>query len=148
MTKILLAFFSLILVVIAFVFYQKLSIPIADIKAHEFQLLVARSETDKQIGLSKYNNLAADKAMVFIFEKSDYYRFWMKDMKFPIDLIFIKGNKIVKIYENLPTLKSSIKDIPIYSPPEKIDKALEINARLSKKYNFKIGDTVEFRNIK
>lgn len=147
MTKILLAFFSLILVVIAFVFYQKLSIPIADIKAHEFQLLVARSETDKQIGLSKYNNLAADKAMVFIFEKPDYHRFWMKDMKFPIDLIFIKGNKIVKIYASAPILKTSVHDIPIYSPDSPVDKVLEINAGLSKKFNFKIGDIVEFKNL-
>lgn len=148
MAKILLSFFSLIIVVIAFMFYQKLSTPIANIKTHEFQLLIARSETDKQIGLSKHDNLAADKAMVFIFEKPDYHRFWMKDMKFPIDLIFIKGNKIVKIYENAPKLKEPIDNIPIYSPPELIDKALEINAGLSKKYNFKIGDVVEFRNLK
>ncbi len=148
MRKILLAFFSLIVVVIVFVLYQKLSSPVASIRTHEFQLLIARSETDKQIGLSKHNSLPEDKAMVFIFEKPDYYRFWMKDMKFPIDIIFIKDNKIVKIYENAPILKKSVTELPIYSPPEQIDKALEINAGLSKKLNFKIGDIVEFRNIK
>lgn len=147
MTKILLAFFSLIVVVLIFVFYQKLSSPTANIKTHEFQLLITRSETDRQVGLSKYNNLSADKAMVFVFDKQDYYRFWMKDMKFPIDLIFIKSNKIVTIYENLETPKSSKDSLPIYSPSEPIDKALEINAGLSKKFNFKIGDTVEFKNL-
>lgn len=147
MTKILFAFFSLMAVVVVFFFYQKLSSPVANIKTHEFQLLIARSETDRQIGLSKYNNLAADKAMVFIFEKPDYYRFWMKDMKFPIDLIFIKDNKITTIYENLPIPKSSKDSLPIYSPSQPIDKTLEINAGLVKKLNFKVGDIVEFRNL-
>lgn len=147
MTKILFAFFSLMAVVVVFFFYQKLSSPVANIKTHEFQLLIARSETDRQIGLSQYNNLAAGKAMVFIFEKPDYYRFWMKDMKFPIDLIFIKDNKITTIYENLPIPKSSKDSLPIYSPSQPIDKTLEINAGLVKKLNFKVGDIVEFRNL-
>lgn len=147
MVKILLTFFSLIVVVLVFFFYQKLSITTASIKTHEFKLLIARGETDKQLGLSKYDNLAVDNAMVFIFDKPDYYRFWMKDMKFSIDLIFIKGNKIVTIYENLPIPNPSNDSLQIYSPSQVIDKVLEINAGLSKKYNFKVGDAVEFRNL-
>lgn len=148
MVKVLLSFALLIIVVLAFAFYQKKTDQIAKINSHEFQLIVAKSEEDKQIGLSKYDKLPQDKAMVFIFEKPDYYRFWMKDMKFPIDMIFIKDNKIVKIYENAPILKTPTNELPIYSPPEPIDKVLEVNAGISKKYNFKAGDTVEFKNIK
>lgn len=148
MVKILLAFAVLIIIVLALAFYQKQTSPIAKIKNQEFKLLLTKTEKDRQIGLSKHDKLPTDKAMLFIFAKKDYYRFWMKDMKFPIDIIFIKDNKIAKIYENASVLKAPVNELPIYSPPEPINKVLEINAGISKKYNFKAGDTIEFRNIK
>ena len=40
-------------------------------------------------GLSGRDNLADDEGMFFVFEKSDIYPFWMKDMKFAIDIIWI-----------------------------------------------------------
>lgn len=148
MIKVLLAFFSLIFVTILFAFYQQLLLPAAKIDNHEFQLLIAKKGEDMQIGLSKYNKLDDGKAMVFIFEKPGFYRFWMKDMKFPIDIIFIKDNKIVTIYKNVPIPKDSISTLSIYSPSEPIDKVLETNSGISDKFGFKIGDKIEFKNIK
>jgi len=144
----------LILLILGAFFYSlyQISHPTAEIKGHKFNLLVAKSDKDKQIGLSKYNNLAQDKGMVFVFEKPGIYPFWMKDMKFPIDIIFIREtlnpsgisqNKIVTIYKNLP-----INNLTIYSPTQEADKVLEINANLSDKYGFNLGDTVTFKNLK
>src|SRR5258708_4958367 len=101
MTKVLLAFASLIAVIIAFAFYQKMTLPFAKIQNHEFQLIIAKTEEQKQIGLSKNTKLDQNQAMLFIFDKPDYYRFWMKDMKFPIDIIFIKDNIILKLEREL-----------------------------------------------
>lgn len=135
----------LILLILGIVFYNlyKFTQPTAEIKGHKFQLLVAKSDKDKQIGFSKYKNLPEDKGMIFVFDKADFYPFWMKDMKFPLDIIFIKENKIVTIYKNLP-----ISNLSIYPPTEASNRVLEINANLSKKYGFSIGDSVTFKNLK
>lgn len=146
MTKIILSFTALLVVVLAIIFYQNFTTPTVKINGHEFQLVIAKTEQEKQIGLSKTNTLPQNKAMVFEFDKEGIYPFWMKDMKFPIDIIFIRGNKIVTIYKNVAKPNDS-QNLQIYSPTETSNKVIETNAGLSGKYNFKVGDMVEFRNL-
>lgn len=148
MKKVILSFLILIAVIIAFGIYQKQSESSVKIKNQSFKLLIAKTENDKQAGLSKYNSLPQDEAMIFIFENEGIYPFWMKDMKFPIDIIFIKQDKIVTIYKNVPSPKTSDGNLPIYSPSEPIDKVLEVNSGISQKDGFKVGDKVEFSNLK
>jgi uncharacterized membrane protein (UPF0127 family) len=67
----------------------------------------------------------------------------MKDMLFPIDIIWIKDFKIVDIASNvLPEGAKNILELKVYYPKDKADKVLEINAGLAEKYGFKIGDEV------
>lgn len=146
MNKILFIFIPVVVILIlgAFIYtFYNSSKPTVEIKGHDFQVELAKTDKDKEIGLSKYESIPQDKGMLFVFTKPGFYPFWMKNMKFPIDIIFIDNNKIVTIYENLP-----INKLTIYSPTQSSDKVLEINANLSKKYGFKVGDSVSFKNIK
>ncbi|MGN6351023.1 MAG: DUF192 domain-containing protein, partial [Candidatus Nitrosocosmicus sp.] len=53
-------------------------------------------------GLSIKNSLNDSEGMLFPFDKPGDYSFWMKDMKFPIDILWIDANnKIVHIEKNL-----------------------------------------------
>lgn len=62
---------------------------------------VSTTNKERMIGLSKYEKLSEDQAMLFVFEKKGFYSFWMRDMKFPIDIIWLDENKtIVSIKEN------------------------------------------------
>lgn len=135
----------LILLILGTFFYNlyQFSRPTAQIRDHKFYLLTAKSDKDKQVGLSKYKKLEDNKGMIFVFEKPGLYPFWMKDMKFPIDIIYINQNKIVTIYKNIPK-----DNLTIYSPTQSADKVLEINANLSDKYNFAVSDSVAFKNLK
>lgn len=117
--------------------------PKAKIGSYEFNLAIAKTDKEKQIGLAKYKNIPQNFGILFPFEKPDYYAFWMKGMKFPIDIIYIKQNKIVDIHENIQPPKSDNEQLPIIKPKETSDMVLEINANLSDKYNFKIGDLVK-----
>ena len=85
--------------------------------------------------------------MLFPFEKADYYSFWMKNMKFPIDIIYINKNHIVTIHQNIKPPKTKEESLPIYKPEDPSDTVLEINAGLSEKYKFKKGDTVKTENL-
>lgn len=111
------------------------------------KLDIAKTNEEREIGLTNKNSLADDRGMLFIFEKPDYYSFWMKNMKFPIDIIFIRGDTIVTIYTDVQPPISSDQSIPIYQPKSPADSVLEINAGLSKKYNFKEGDKVKNENF-
>ena len=122
--------------------------PTVTINSHQFKLLITKTTLDKQIGLSKYKSLPQDQGMLFSFGKADYYLFWMKEMKFPIDIIYIKNDKIVSIFQNVQPPKSpNTTNIPVYRPTDSSDTVLEINAGLSKKYNIKNGDSVKYENF-
>jgi len=121
--------------------------PIVIINNQKFKVIVASSQQEQEIGLSKTKSLSQNQGMIFLFEKPDYYSFWMKKMKFPIDIIYINGDVITIIKNDVRPPKDN-KEIPIvYTPTEPSDRVLEIQAGLSEKYNFKKGDKVQYENL-
>jgi hypothetical protein len=131
----------LILAAINFNSSQNKSYVLIDNK--KYYVDVARTQIEQGKGLAIYEGIPQDKGMIFPFSSPDYYTFWMKDMRFPIDIIYINRNKIVDIFNSVPAPKSENQMLPIYRPKEKADMVLEINAGQSKKYNFKIGDVIK-----
>ncbi len=120
----------------------KKTVPSATIDDYTFKIEVAKTDKEKETGLAKYNKISNDFGMLFPFGKEGYYSFWMKNMKFPIDIIFIRNGKIIKIFANVPPPKTDNSPLPIYRPDSLSDTVLEINAGLSQKYGFKEGDSV------
>lgn len=114
----------------------------ANINNQTFKLYLTKEEKEKQIGLSGRNNMPQDYGMLFEFTNADYHAFWMRNMKFPIDIIFIRDNKIITVFHNVPPPKSEDENLVLYQPDEPSNKVLEINAGLAKKYNIKRGDTI------
>lgn len=111
------------------------------IKDQTFKVAVLKDEWELRQGLSGKEKLAKNKGMLFVFPKEDKYSFWMKDMRFSIDIIWINNDKIIHIEENLPIPTTNY--LEEYSPEEPARYVLEINAGLSQKYGFKVGDTVK-----
>ncbi|MDO8583361.1 MAG: DUF192 domain-containing protein [bacterium] len=122
-------------------------IPTATIDGHTFELRVARSEKEKEIGLSETESLPENKAMIFLFEKPAYYSFWMKNMTMPIDIIYINNDEIVTIEKNVQPPTSPTESLNIFMPAKPANRVLEIQAGLSEKYNFKEGDKVKYENL-
>lgn len=134
-----------ILIILLVIFWQNSTSqqknPTAEINRHVFSLYLATTPKDREIGLAKFDKIENNQGMLFIFQNPDYYSFWMKNMKFPIDIIFINGDKIVDIFQNVPVATQS--PLPTYVTNIKADKVLEINAGLSKTYEFKKGDVAK-----
>src|SRR3989344_76503 len=98
-------------------------------------------------GLSGRESLENGKGMLFIFKNYGKYPFVMRDMKFSIDIIWIRDNAVVDVSENLP--------LPVfgnllieYSPSSNINKVLEVPAEFVKANNIKIGDNLEIADRK
>lgn len=136
-------FFSILLSSVIFTYFLNTQKPYVSIKGKSFDVEVAKSNKQKELGLSKYKKIAQDFGMLFIFENKDYYSFWMKGMSFPIDIIFIRDNKIATIFKNVDYPKSENENLKKYKPDISSNMVFEINAGLSEKYNFKKGDIVK-----
>jgi len=107
---------------------------------------IAANAKDRQKGLSKLDSLPLDQGMLFIFDKSDTYAFWMKDMKFAIDIIWIDENKkVVSIAKNVP-FEPGKNDLQLkqYKPAGAAKYVLEVNAGLSDLFGVNNGDTASF----
>lgn len=143
MNKLFIILISFFILLVVFYFYLNKKTASVTINQKTFVVDVAKSDYDREKGLSIYNKIPENKGMIFIFKAPDYYAFWMKDMKFAIDIIYIRDNKIIDIFQNVAYPKSQDEKLKIIKPKEKSDKVLEINANLSSKYNFKIGDFVK-----
>lgn len=112
------------------------------LKNKTFTVDLAKTLKEQEIGLSGRPSLPEDHGMLFIFDKPSYQSFWMRNMKFPIDIIFIRNKKIVTIFSNVQQPSKQNEVLPVYVPEEPADSVLEINAGLSEKYSIKKGDSI------
>lgn len=93
-------------------------------------------------GLSGRDSLCAECGLFFIFDSKDTYSFWMKEMNFSIDIIWIDDDKIVYIVENAQPPNGD--NIPSYMPLAQADKVLEVNAGFVQENNIKVGDIINY----
>lgn len=112
------------------------------IKEAEFRIEIADSAQERAMGLSGRDSLAQDAGMLFLFEEFSFPAFWMRNMKFPLDMVWIAGDRIVDLSKNVPPPSSD--SMPSYSSRKPVNKVLEINAGLVEKYDIRIGDKIEF----
>lgn len=66
---------------------------------------IADTDEERQKGLSNFKSLPINQGMFFKFDTARTYAFWMKEMNFPIDIIWLKsmGNgyyQVVYVVEN------------------------------------------------
>ncbi|MDP3057278.1 MAG: DUF192 domain-containing protein [bacterium] len=108
---------------------------------------------EKQVrGLSGRKNLSENQGMLFIFNTSDHHSFWMKDMNFSLDFIWISGDEIMEITRNVkpedyqPASTSANRGEPPRSliSKSKVDKVLEVNAGVADSLSIKEGDKIKF----
>jgi len=147
LNKIIIGFIIILLLFSGYILYQINQTPLPKSKVtidnHTFLIEVATTSAQQQQGLSGRASLPQNQGMLFIFKTPDRYPFWMKDMRFPLDMIFINDNKIVTIFQNVPTPVQGKTNLPVYAPSLPANQVLEINAGTAKQFDFKKGDTVK-----
>lgn len=94
---------------------------------------------EKGLGGRKF--LSEDDGMLFVFDNPGIYGFWMKDMEFPIDIVWIGPDKIViSVSSNVAT--STYPEIFLPSAPASY--VLEINSGSAERHNISAGTKLEF----
>jgi len=116
--------------------------PYLTINNSRVNLSIADTPSTQAQGLSYQKILDKDSGMLFIFFEKKNMSFWMKDMNFPLDIVWISGNKIVKIDKNLPPAGSEPKKNYYSGVP--VDYVLEVNGNFCDSNNIKVGDEVKY----
>lgn len=109
-----------------------------------FTVDVADTRTEQAQGLSGREKLEIDEGMLFVYADKKILDFWMKDMLFPIDLLWIEDNTIVAWQENMPIplAGASLAELPTYSSPKAVNHVLELPAGTIKRLALSVGDQV------
>lgn len=116
-----------------------------------FEVEVPRTQYAKQQGLTGRPYLEADKGMLYLAEGPQAGAFWMKGMRFPLDFIWIGNDcRVVDMhpYAPVPTANTPDEWIPTYRSNRSAAFTLEVNAGDIDRYDIRVGDRVEFDNIR
>ncbi|MDD5341084.1 MAG: DUF192 domain-containing protein [Patescibacteria group bacterium] len=128
------------LVACVYFYYVQSAMATVTIRGHVIKAQVADSPEEQALGLSGKKNLGDNSGLLFVYSDSRYRTFWMKDMKFPIDIIWINDNKIVYIEKNAP-VPADPENPAIFTKGE-VNRVLEVKAGWTDKNNIQVGDEV------
>lgn len=110
---------------------------------------IADDDKEREQGLSGREPLTEEQGMLFILADREIIRpnFWMKDMQFDLDLIWLRGGKVVEITSNVPAPKNNDDTLPTYAPSVDIDMVLEVNAGWAERHNIQPGNSLELQSV-
>ena len=121
--------------------YERISLQIGE---NTIEADLADTIAKRTKGLSGRKSLGENEGMFFEFPIKGKHGFWMKDMNFPIDIIWIADNKIIGVEENVdPQIGSSFVQLKTYYPEVLVNYVLEIASDGFKKLDIKIEDLVK-----
>ncbi len=120
--------------------YMRYDTHTISLQGKDLPVYLANNPRVRTRGLSNKTYLPEEKGMLFVFEKPDRYSFWMKDMNFAIDMIWIDQNgKVVFIKKNAtpesyPTL---------FTPEKNALYVLEVNEGWVDEKGVRVGSVFE-----
>ncbi len=94
-------------------------------------------------GLGSRDDLPDGRGMLFVFEEPSIRTFWMKGMRFCIDIVWIKGDAVIGFEDNVcdePGVSDA--DLKRYPSPDPVSLVLELPGGWMEEHNYGVGSTV------
>jgi uncharacterized protein len=116
--------------------YDKL---VVTINGYNISAFIADTDEKRTNGLSRVENLDKDQGMLFVFDYPSKQEFWMKEMNFPIDIIWIDENHtVIHIERSLEPCVTTFM-CPSYSPSNNAKYVLETSAGFAESHSINLG---------
>jgi len=106
----------------------------------QLQVEVANNAPRRAKGLSGRAQLREGHGMLFPYARPDRYGFWMQGMRFDIDIVWIRGGRVVDITHRAPHRVAP--PLPVYRPREPADLVLEVPAGTAARLGWQPGAPV------
>jgi uncharacterized membrane protein (UPF0127 family) len=133
-----------VIVLLVLILFKRQPVKYTNVKIGDTEIRaeIANTFVKKSKGLMFRKNLSEREGMLFIFDEEGYYSFWMMNMSFPIDIIWIdKEKEIVDIIKDAQPCGLTCSG---YRPKEKAMYVLEVNANFTEKHDVKVGSSLKF----
>ena len=118
-------------------------IPLTLPSGRVFQTELMISDKDRAMGLMFRPSLPADRALLFVFGDIDFHGIWMKNCRFPIDIVWLDENKkVVHVAARVPPCAKD--PCPSYSPMRRAAYVVEMNAGAAKREKIVLGSALGF----
>jgi len=110
------------------------------IGVHVIDAELADTPARQQRGLSGRTSLAPGQGMLFVYPEPAVRGFWMPDMHFDIDIVWIREGRIVHLEPDVPHAVDG--PLPVYRPAEPAELVLEVPAGTARRLGWRVGDAV------
>lgn len=107
----------------------------------QIPVTIANTDQSRQQGLSGTPSLPPANGMFFIFDTPSTYGFWMKDMQYPLDMIWMDSNMNIVTITTHATVDSYPK---IFYPTAPAQYVLEVNDGFSTRHGLQVGQHFSF----
>lgn len=115
----------------------------AEINGQQLRLEVVSTDSAMAQGLSGRTELCENCGMLFNYGNDYQVRdFWMKEMNFPLDYLWLKDDLVVGLTKDVPVLTDG--QITRLQSPEAVNQVIEVKAGLIEKSGVKIGDQLKY----
>ncbi len=104
----------------------------------------AKTPADQAKGLGGRDSLDTNHGMLFRLGTPQIAKFWMKDMRFPLDFLWLKNGTVVDTSEHIAAPITGLPDssLPIISPKTPADAVIEVGAGFVAYDKIQIGQIV------
>ena len=101
-------------------------------------------DEDRAMGLMFRPSLAPDRGMLFVFGQPDFHGIWMKNCKFPIDIVWLdEARRVVDVAAGVPPCKAD--PCPVYQPMGRASYVVEMGAGQAGREKVARGAVLEFK---
>jgi len=117
--------------------------PTVTIGGTSVEVEIVRTPAEQALGLGNRDSLAWDHGMLFVYDEPGFFSFWMKRMRFDIDIVWIRDGRVVGIAAFVPWPHEDPDRPATVRPPELVDTVLEVPAGYAQAHGWRRGDRVE-----
>ena len=118
-------------------------IPLALPSGKSLTVEVMVEDADRAMGLMFRPSLPEDRGMLFVFEGLGFHDIWMKNCRFPIDIVWLdEERRVVHVAEAVPFCEED--PCPVYAPMQSALYVLEMGAGQARREGVVVGSALDF----
>ena len=104
----------------------------------QFQIEIANTDPTRELGLMKRDSMPNNHGMIFVFPDETPRAFWMKNTRFPLDIIFLDHDGKIVSFKQMKAY--DLTSIPSDAPAKY---AIELNFGVIQAAAIKVGEQVD-----
>ncbi|MBE9113297.1 DUF192 domain-containing protein [Nodosilinea sp. LEGE 07298] len=105
------------------------------------------TDQEKRQGLKERSSLPVNRGMLFTVNPDQEVQLWMSGVRFPLDMVFLRNERVSVVLSNVPPCTTSPSDCPIYTSGGIVDSVIELAAGTADSLSLAEGSTIKILEL-